>query len=176
MEEIYKDIPDYEGMYQVSNLGNVKSLERVVKHWRGGLKVVREKVLKGGVSSGRYLSVVLSKECKTHTIRVHNLVAMVFLGHTKKGHDLVVDHIDENSLNNRLDNLQVITQRNNVVRSIDKSKTSSKYVGVSWHKPLNKWRSVIRVKGKHKHIGYFTEELEASKAYQKELLTITKNN
>ena len=53
MEEIYKDIPDYEGMYQVSNLGNVKSLERVVKHWRGGLKVVREKVLKGGVSSGR---------------------------------------------------------------------------------------------------------------------------
>ena len=166
MEEIYKDIPDYEGMYRVSNLGNVKSL-----------KFGKEKVLKRCFySNKRYLMVNLCKDSKREYKSVHSLVAVAFLNHTPDGHNIVVDHIDEDGANNRLENLQLITSRENRVRSIRKGKTSSQYIGVCWNKRLSKWASHIRINGKNKHIGLFTDELEASEAYQKELLTITKNN
>ena len=64
-----------------------------------------------------------------------------------------------------VENLQYITQRLN--SSKDKKNTSSIYTGVSWSKEKKKWKSCIRINGKSKHLGYFTDELEASNAYQK---------
>jgi len=92
---------------------------------------------------------------------------MAFLNHKPCGHKIVVDHIDNNKENDKLYNLQLISNRENTVK--DTNRGSSKYVGVSWHKHKNMWRTTIYIKGKNKHLGYFTDEKEASKAYQKEL-------
>lgn len=154
-EEIWKDIPNYEGLYQVSNLGRVKSL-----------KFNKEKLLKLYKDNYGYLRVNLSKNGKQKLLKVHQLVSVVFLKHKPNGYSVVVDHIDNNPLNNNVNNLQLVSHRKNL--SKDK-KGSSKYTGVRYHKQNKKWVSSIYVKGKHKHLGSFTNELDAAKAYNKYL-------
>lgn len=167
MEEIYKDIPNYEGLYQVSNLGNVRSLDRVNSRGRNikGLNLSL-KLRKG------YEAINLCYKAKYKTFDVHQLVAMAFLNHTPKGHKLVVDHIDNNPLNNRLDNLQVISNRENL--SKDKKNGTSKYTGVYWNKNLKKWTSAIVINSDKKVLGYFDCETEAHEAYQNKLKEISK--
>jgi len=157
--EIWKDIKDYEGLYQVSNLGRVKSL-----------KFGKERILKVKLNSIGYVSVNLSKYGKQKSRTAHQLVAMAFLNHKPCGYKLVVDHINTIKTDNRLENLQVITHRENL--SKDKKKGTSKYVGVSWYKRYQKWKAQMLIKGKHKTLGYFKTELEASEAYQSKLETI----
>ena len=166
-KEIWKDIPGYEGYYQVSSLGRVKSLERVVGHTRHGEYTLKGKIRKLSLNTQGYLIVRLSNGGIVKTIKVHKLVAMAFLNHEPCGYKEVVDHIDNNTQNNRLDNLQLITNRENT--SKDRSGYSSSYIGVSWYKPYKKWRASIHVDNKKKHLGYFTDEYDAHLAYQNEL-------
>ena len=148
--EVYKDVIGYEGIYQVSNLGNVKNN--------------KEKQLKLSKNSSNYLLAGLRINKVTKSVYVHQLVAQSFLNHKRCGHKLVVNHIDFDKTNNKLDNLEIVTARENSNQKHLKS--SSKYVGVSWHKRFNKWVSRITINGKNKHLGYFTNELEASKSYK----------
>jgi len=171
-KEIFKDIPYYEGMYQVSNLGRVKSLSRLVGHNLGGLKMLNGRILKPGLSTSGYKVVVLRKDNQSKTNRVHQLVAMSFLGHIPCRYKLIVDHIDNNPLNNKLDNLQLVTNRHNSSKDKHKIKSSSKYIGVCWHKGKNRWYASITINKKNVHLGSFTNELEAAKAYQDKLKTI----
>ena len=167
IQEIWKDIPNYEGYYQVSNLGNVKSLAR----FNNLGKRVKEKILKNFVNTTNgYLDVNLSKIGLVKTKRIHQLVAEAFLNHSQKGHKLVVNHKNFNRQDNRVENLEIVTQRENANKAHIKS--SSKYVGVSWHKGRKKWMSRIVINGKRKHLGYFFEEIEASNAYLNALLAI----
>jgi len=168
MEEIWKDIPGYEGLYQVSNMGRVKSLERMVDDWRGGKRKIGERVLKPRIGGGGYQTVLLYKEgCRD--LRIHQLVAITFLNHTPNGHTIVVDHVDEDKINNRLDNLQLISNRENTSKGYRHKKTSSIFTGVSWHKMYKKWSANIWIDGKNKYLGRFDTELEAHEAYQKKL-------
>tara|TARA_R110000796_G_scaffold36110_1_gene92388 strand:- start:8 stop:487 length:480 start_codon:yes stop_codon:yes gene_type:complete len=159
MEE-FKDVIGYEGLYQVSNLGRVKSL-----------KFGKERILKTTLNKGDYLQLDLNKDGKRKVRTVHQLVAEAFLGHVPCGHKLIVNHKNFIRHDNRAENLELDTQRNNANQKHLKS--SSEYVGVSWHKFNNKWMASIYINGKLKYLGYFTEELEASKAYQKALNEIT---
>tara|TARA_R110000822_G_scaffold296757_1_gene419252 strand:- start:338 stop:850 length:513 start_codon:yes stop_codon:yes gene_type:complete len=170
MKEVFKDIPNYEGIYQVSNLGNVKSLERKVKHFKGGLKTIKEKILKKDTSSHGYPRVRLAENGENKKFSIHQLVAIAFLNHKPNGYELVVDHIDNNRLNNCVNNLQIITQREN--SSKDK-KGTSKYAGVYWCKEIKKWRCQIRILGKLKDLGLFTDEYNAHLAYQEALKNLT---
>jgi len=78
---------------------------------------------------------------------------------------LVIDHINHNTLDNRRCNLRNVSNRENGSNLKRKSEKSSRYVGVYWHKHAKKWLAHIQINGKTKHLGYFTNELEASKAY-----------
>ena len=80
---------------------------------------------------------------------------------------MVVDHIDNNSLNNCLDNLQIITPRKNT--SKDRKGHSSKYIGVTWHKQASKWVVHILNNNKREYLGLFEIELDAANAYKKRL-------
>ena len=171
-KEIWKDIPGYEGLYQVSSLGRVRSLDRVVPHGRFGEFKLKGRVLKPSPDLNGYLKLNLYKDGMTKTIEVHKLIAIAFLNHEPCGNKIVVDHIDNNKTNNRLDNLQLITHRENL--SKDKSGYTSQYVGVSWSKQKNKWMATIQVSGKNKHLGSFDSEYEAHLAYQKALNEISK--
>jgi hypothetical protein len=168
-QEIWKDIPNYEGLYQVSNFGNVKSLERYVK---GKIenRLQKENILSKrlvGNLGNQYYAVTLCNNKDRKQIKVSVLVAMAFLNHTPNGYvGFTVDHIDNNPLNNNVDNLQVITKREN---SSKDRKGISKYTGVTFNKKSNKWRSQIWINGKNKTLGSFDDELEAHRAYQKEL-------
>tara|TARA_R110002073_G_scaffold144021_1_gene296016 strand:+ start:75 stop:566 length:492 start_codon:yes stop_codon:yes gene_type:complete len=162
MEE-FRDIKNYEGRYQVSNLGRVKSLARKDSIGRR----VNEKVLKPVLKKRGYLELALSKDGKATTRKIHQLVAEAFLGHVPCGHAIEVDHINEDKLNNRLDNLQLLSSAEHRGKG-----SSSKYTGVCWHKKIKKWQACIYIKPKRKHLGYFTCELEAAKTCQKALSEI----
>ncbi len=166
--EIWKDIPGYKGRYQVSSIGRVKSLKRLMNlHNSNKKRVVHEKILKP--SSIGYLRVVFSTNGVYETYQVHQLVAMAFLGHKLSGMSAVIDHIDNNPLNNNVENLQIVSHRKNT--SKDK-KGTSKYTGVSWSKRENKWESCIYYNGSKRFLGYFEDEIIAAKKYNNELSKI----
>lgn len=171
LKEIWKDIPNYEGFYQVSNLGNVKSSPRVDSIGRKN----KGCILKSHLNQYGYLQHLLSKDRTRKSIRVHQLVAMTFLNYNLESHKgICVDHINEIKTDNRLENLQIITIRENTVKSI-KHKGRNIQTGVSWSKSSKKWVAQIKINGKRKFLGYFIFKTEASEYYQNALHAI-KNN
>ena len=165
MEEIWKDIPSYEGLYQASNLGRVKSLARWRRNGNGGY-ITKEKILSNKCDSSGYYLMNLYKDGKMKNYRMHQLVAMAFLGHNPNGFNLLVDHIDNDKLNNRVDNLQITTNRHN---SSKNRKNESGYTGVFWCNLFKKWRSRIHFNGKRINLGFFENKIEAHNAYQSKL-------
>lgn len=155
MEEIWKDIKGYEGLYQVSNYGNVKRLMRKIKVKDLYVRTFQEKMCKKYIGDVGYYSVNLCVNYITEVKRIHQLVAEAFLNHKKQRHTLVIDHIDNNPLNNHLSNLQIITHRDNIAKGYSIRKTSSNIRGVYWHISQKKWTASFFENGKHKHLGSF---------------------
>lgn len=164
-KEIWKDVPNYEGYYQVSNLGRVRSLDRITKTTKRQM-ALKGRILKHCKNHQGYHHVSLMINGRLKTRQVHQLVAIAFMNHKPCGHKIVVDHIDNDINNNRLNNLQLLTNRQNITKE---PRGKSKYVGVSWHKGNNKWRTQIIIDGHMKHLGYFNSESDASIAYQYEV-------
>ena len=161
-EEIWKDVPQHEGRYQVSDLGRVRSLR-----WS------KETILKKRVNTKGYISAVIYKDSNTRKeFQVHQLVMMAFKGHVPCGMKLVVDHIDNDKKNNRLDNLQIITNREN--SSKDRQGGSSQYVGVNFRKDTKKWSAQITIENKVVRLGCYENEIDAHNAYQNKLKSIIK--
>ncbi len=158
-KEIWVDVPEYEHMYKISNYGNIKSF-----------KNKNPKTLKQCKNKHGYLTVGLSKDGIRKTFSSHQLMAISFLNHKPNKHNVVIDHIDSNKLNNTLKNLRLITQRENTSKK--RFKHTSSYTGVSWHKARNKWRAAAMINGKVKHIGLFKCEYSAYVAYQKAVKNI----
>jgi hypothetical protein len=157
-EEIWKDIPNYEGLYQASNLGRIKSL-----------KWCKERILKDALNDKGYKIVVLCKG-KPCTKTTSRLVISAFLGIDSRQ----VDHINGIKTDNRLLNLRYVSPRENVQYHHIKNKNkTSKFVGVSWRKNEQKWRACICINGKDFSLGYFNSEIEASFAYRKKIFEIT---
>jgi hypothetical protein len=152
MEE-YRTIPGFS-KYGISPDGEVKNLE-TGKIKRAGLN-----------KDGRLKIQLYSDEGKPKTFSIHKLVAITYLGHEPCGHQRIVDHIDNDPLNNYYTNLQIISQRENTSKDKWRKNPSSQYVGVCWVKGKQKWRAQILINGKNKHLGYFNSELEAYDAYQ----------
>lgn len=108
MNEVWKDIPGYEGKYQVSNAGNVRSL-----NWRNKGEI-RNLFLKS--HNQGYLQVELAKDGKRRTYMVHRLVALCFVDGYADGY--VVNHINENKTDNRAENLEWCTQSYNTAYTV----------------------------------------------------------
>ena len=120
MKEIWKPIPDYEGYYEASNTGKIRSVERtiVLKDRNGNPRpsIYKSRVLsphtKTYARNGKpRLQIVLSKHCKTKSMDVHKLVALAFI-QNPHGYE-TINHIDGNSLNNHADNLEWTTRKEN---------------------------------------------------------------
>lgn len=116
MNEIWKDIEGYEGIYQVSNLGNVRSLGNGKTH-------KSERILKQGTTLG-YKTVILCKDGITSSKRVHRLVAEAFIKNPQNFD--IVNHKDENKTNNCVENLEWCTMQYNTNYGTGVERRSSK--------------------------------------------------
>jgi len=170
--ENWKPIKGFEGCYEVSDLGAVKSIERTHKLSNPNYKIDtyrtrKSQLLKPNLTANGYPKVCLSRDAKKITRTVHQLVAEAFLNHTVNGHTLIVDHIDNVKTNNSVDNLQLISCRENL--SKDRKGKTSKYTGVSYRKMRGTWQSEIRIGGENIYLGSFKTEVEAYSAYKNKL-------
>jgi hypothetical protein len=107
MTEEWRDIPGYEGMYQVSDLGRVRSLDRVVPQ-KNGPRKRKGRIIKPSVNTTGYYHVMLGRGA-SHL--VHTLVALAFIGSRPKGHD--VRHGELGKLNNSVSNISYGTRTEN---------------------------------------------------------------
>lgn len=171
--EIWRDIPNYEGYYQASNLGRIRSLDRTVVSRDGRERFYRGGMMNGSVNKG-YRQTTLRISGAGKTFKFSQIVAMAFLGHEPKGHTLVVDHINGDRSDNGVENLRIVSHRANISACFrsDEDSFSSEYVGVNWDKKLSKWRSQIYHNGISTFLGLYDTELKASNAYQAALSKI----
>lgn len=171
-QEIWKPIPDYEGLYDVSSFGRIRSYSKRLKtnlnsSEQNNIKQLQKHNL-------GYYKIALYKEGKCKNYFVHRLVYLVF-NDLDINSDIVINHLDENKFNNNIFNLEVLNHRENTTYSIDKNKTSSIYTGVFLKKCTKKgklysyWCSCITIYNKTIDLGYFKTEKEAHEAYLKAL-------
>lgn len=161
--EIWKSIQGYEGFYEVSNKGRIKSLKRTVKNSGSysGKRIYHEKILKQNINRLGYHVVTLSKHSKRKFFIVHRIVANAFIDNPKKLPE--VNHKDLNKSNNNVQNLEWCTRSENVNHFYNKTNTSSKHKGVYYQKDRKKWGAYVDYQGKRISLGRFNTESEAHK-------------
>lgn len=167
MKEIWKDIKGYEGYYQVSNFGRIKSLKRCIYRKDGTKCSVKEKILKNSICGRGYLTTHLNKEV-SKTYAIHLLVFDAFDNDKRNGRKLQVDHIDGDKKNPRFINLQLLTQRENISKG-HQERGKELPTGVSLNRATNKFVAQIWIGRQKKGLGYFQNPTLANKAYQKAL-------
>lgn len=159
----FKNIPGYEN-YIASSNGKI---------FNTNYKRTGKTVEMSYYNSRGYYNVCLSKNGKGKTLPVHLLVMKAFYDYKPTNRSMVINHIDNNSLNNNLDNLEVVTNRYNSSchQYLNKNRTSE-FIGVYWHKLMSKWKASIWFKTKMVPLGYFELELDAGNEYLRALREI----
>jgi len=161
--EEFRPIKDYEGLYEISDLGRVKSLERKVQN-NLGLRTLHARIMISAPNHNGYLRVNLSRRQKKTRFSVHQLVAIAFLGHDIVGMLVVINHKNFCRTCNVKTNLEITSPREN---SNQKHRSSSSvYTGVHRHSHNNRWVAEIHVNGKGRYLGSFVNEEDAAKAYE----------
>ena len=156
-QEIWKDIIGYEGLYQISNLGRVKSLKRVGR--------ASDRILSPVNNRGYFIirlfksENILSKKTFGRAFLVHRLVAIHFIENPNNYE--VVNHLDFNKQNNCVSNLEWTTNIQNLLHYFATQELTSKYLGVYYDKSKNGFKSYIRYNGKKKYLGIYKNQEEA---------------
>jgi len=168
--EVFKTIPGYEGIYEISSLGRVRSLPRLVKCKNEKFRLTIDKILRQRINKKGYFSILLNKNNISKMYLTHQLVGISFLNHTLENSKIVINHKNFIRSDNRLENLETISQRENANKKHLKS--ISKYVGVHLDKKSNKWHSKILIDKNRVYLGSFDNEIDAHLAYENKLNTL----
>ncbi len=109
-DEVWKDIPGYEGIYQASTFGRIKALSKILKHWKGGDSLFKEAILRPRKAKG-YVSVALYNNLIRKDIDIHRLIALTFIPNPENKPE--VNHKDGIKTNNKVGNLEWNTSKEN---------------------------------------------------------------
>ena len=169
MEEIWKNIIEYEGYYQISNLGRVKSLERTIS-FGDRKRRVSEKILKTKVDKDGYLRCTLCKNGKCIGYFVHRVVMYSFEGYSNKQ----VNHINGIKDDNRIGNLEYCTGMKNINHQHTKLKNKKKY-GIR-ATPKGRYTARISLNNSKETIGTYDTKEEAYNAYKNRYFELTGEN
>ena len=115
--EIWKDVVGYEGIYQCSNIGRIKSLDHKVYHSNYKYRIQKGRIISVSKSKKGYLQVSLSKNGKRFHTGVHRIMAISFIDNPENKPQ--VNHIDGNKENNLLSNLEWVTNSENQIHAIN---------------------------------------------------------
>ena len=121
----WRPIKGYEGLYEVSNTGEIKSLPKVRKNG-SGYYIQKEKLLRQSNTTTGYKKVELVKDGKRKSLKVHRLVAQAFIPNPQNKPQ--VNHLDGNKINNNVSNLEWATISENVQHGYDTGLNSNKYI------------------------------------------------
>lgn len=170
-EEQWKPVVEYEGYYEVSDRGGVRSCERNVFHSSGNLMTLSSKPKKPTVNEKGYYVVQLHKQCIGKTFLVHRLMAMAFIPNPDNLPE--IDHIDRTPLNNNLANLRWATRTTNLENRVIVGQkpgiSGKKYISIADN---GKYRILKTIDGKICHFGYYNTIEEAIEARDKMLADI----
>lgn len=159
MEEIWKDIKGYEGKYQVSSIGRVKSLKRTLSPgYYGKGRTTEEMLLRPFANQQGYLRVQLSKNSQRKKYMVHRLVAEAFI--PNPNNYKCINHKDETHTNNNVDNLEWCTHKYNSNYGTLKERLSA----INLNHPA-KSKRVEQLDKKGNHIAFFPSVHEAERVY-----------
>lgn len=174
--EIWKDVDDLP--YEISNLGILRRKAGTSTNWKKNTHV------KPYVNNKGYMCVHMYKDSKCHRFLLHRLLATYFI--PNPNNLKFINHIDGNTLNNSLDNLEWCTHQQNMQHAWDtglhknrapnisnkKANSSSKFYGVSWSKARKKWAVGFNYKGKRYACGRYSDEIDAAKAYDEKIIEL----
>lgn len=170
MGEIWKPIKGYEGIYEISSYGKVKSIPRIIEInviSKFGKSFTRKRKVKGGILSecddgGGYKMVILSSGGVYKTTKIHKLVARAFLKASTKIRNQV-NHINGIKHDNRAKNLEWVSVRENISHGLLLS-GKSEYIGANQNAQSKNWAARIKVNKKLIHLGMFKTSVAASNA------------
>jgi hypothetical protein len=135
--EIWRDIEEYKGYYQVSNLGRIKSLDRIISHKGHATQYIKGKLCNGKIiKAGGYVVVSLSKNNKGKWIKIHQLVAKTFIPNPENKSE--IDHINAIPTDNRVENLRWATRLENANNPNTKASIAKSKLGNKCRIKLNK--------------------------------------
>jgi hypothetical protein len=133
--EIYKNIKGYEGLYMVSNYGNVKSLKRTIIRSDGRKRTIPEKIKEGTHNKGYKRIALVDKNGNSKSQYVHRLVASTFIGES----NLYVDHINGIKTDNSVNNLRYCTNSENLTYRNTEKEYTTKHAYIYFDKIRNKY-------------------------------------
>lgn len=143
MEIIWKDVPSYEGYYQVSSCGLIKSISRVVKYRENHSGLRKERILKLNVTKSGYVHAVICIDKVNKTVKVHRLVALAFIPNPEN--KPCVNHINGIKTDNRVENLEWCTYAENTQHAF-KTKLKSGVKGEESHLSKLKTEDIMKIR------------------------------
>lgn len=155
--EKWVEIPNYEGIYEVSNYGRIRSLDREIDNRKYYSRMLKSSNCKG------YRRITLSKNGIYTKFLVHQLVMIGFKNHTPNRNEIQVDHINRNKIDNRLENLRLVNNRENCSNK-DNNNT---YIGTCYDKArkYRNWQSSIMIDNGPVFLGNYETQEEAGYMY-----------
>lgn len=166
--ELWADIKGFENYYQISNLGNIKSMGHEFMCKDGKIKSRNPKILKPCVASTGYLHINLCRDGIRKSVTIHSLVANHFIDNPQNFKE--IDHLNGIKNDNRVINLKWVTRQGNLLsQNWTHKKRVGKLRGVHHNLKSNKFISTIYLNGKSVYLGSFFTNEDAHSAYKSKL-------